>query len=475
MDKIANVAALLSMFAWLDLQCAYGSYECNDSLVKNDPMVSLTVSTTFGDDHVIYGAYRSYVDTPTIEPTSNNRLYYGGWKAGVSDSSQWWQAEFPELWTIVGVITQGAHMRAEWVTTYAIEQSLDGATFNRVGGIFIGNSNNDDKTDQTIPETKAKYIRIIPQTWSGAISMRIDLRGCRDEDCLYPLVKGDDRVILSSSSVYANSPQAYGAHRGIIDYFVHETSNGQWPDYLYGAWISNVNDANQYIQIEFPEVRIVRGIVTQGANGRTEWVTSYQLKSSMDALTWRQIGNNWIGNSDSNTKVFHELSPFKARFIRFNPQAWYGDISMRVGILGCTQLRRIDESNQVIHPWPIGFTKAAIFDNDLTTCTALPTARQTGDIFQLVLKLSNISTVALKMSITGNNLGCDSSEVIPVQPHFERLYRKCTFMARYFDGYRDVCEYICNCDTYCSDVHIGTFNIGTGNWKICEIQQDIVD
>ena len=42
-------------------------------------------------------------------------------------------------------------------------------------------------------------------------------------------------------------------------------------------------------------------------------------------------------NRDQNTAVVNTLeAPIKARFIRLEPQAWYGHISMRMELYGCS-------------------------------------------------------------------------------------------------------------------------------------------
>ena len=45
----------------------------------------------------------------------------------------------------------------------------------------------------------------------------------------------------------------------------------------------------------------------------------------------------FAGNTDQDTVVFHDLNPpITSRYIRFLPVAWYLAISMRVELYGCT-------------------------------------------------------------------------------------------------------------------------------------------
>lgn len=47
------------------------------------------------------------------------------------------------------------------------------------------------------------------------------------------------------------------------------------------------------------------------------------------------------GNKDQNTIVFHKLRKVFARFIRILPQSWYGHVSMQMEFYGCPGRRII--------------------------------------------------------------------------------------------------------------------------------------
>lgn len=47
------------------------------------------------------------------------------------------------------------------------------------------------------------------------------------------------------------------------------------------------------------------------------------------------------GNKDQNTIVFHKLRTAFARFIRILPQSWYGHVSMQMEFYGCPGRRSI--------------------------------------------------------------------------------------------------------------------------------------
>ena len=58
------------------------------------------------------------------------------------------------------------------------------------------------------------------------------------------------------------------------------------------------------------------------------------------------------GNKDQNTIVFHKLRTAFARFIRILPQSWYGHVSMQMKFYGCPGRRIILNLNQC--PLPQG-------------------------------------------------------------------------------------------------------------------------
>ena len=55
------------------------------------------------------------------------------------------------------------------------------------------------------------------------------------------------------------------------------------------------------------------------------------------------LTQEFTGNSDRDTVVENVLNlPIEAKFIRFQPTAWHGHISMRVELYGCPQCNDFD-------------------------------------------------------------------------------------------------------------------------------------
>lgn len=104
-----------------------------------------------------------------------------------------------------------------------------------------------------------------------------------------------------------------------------------------GAWSAKSNDQGQWIQADLAKVHKITGVVTQGRQDYNQWVKRYELQYSNDGVQFKFYGS-LQGNSDRNTKVGHILkSPLTARYIRIRPTNWYGHVSMRFDLYGCTE------------------------------------------------------------------------------------------------------------------------------------------
>ena len=58
------------------------------------------------------------------------------------------------------------------------------------------------------------------------------------------------------------------------------------------------------------------------------------------------------GNNDQNSPVINTLmKPIEARFIRLHPYAWYGHISLRMELYGCSlKPGKVQKFSFMIHP-----------------------------------------------------------------------------------------------------------------------------
>ena len=135
---------------------------------------------------------------------------------------------------------------------------------------------------------------------------------------------------------------------------IHDSNHGTHRSRLntrgaYGAWSSRANEANNWIQVDLGSVRTVQQIATQGRDDTGQWVTSYQLAYSLEApddagsnlvyVLDGSTGNrqDFVGNTDQQTIVYHDLTPFHARYVRLFTTGYHSHQSLRWGVFGCAQ------------------------------------------------------------------------------------------------------------------------------------------
>lgn len=88
---------------------------------------------------------------------------------------------------IAGIVTQGRQDAPQWVESFIVETSLDGAHWYK----YVDKNVGKDFTtfpanfDQNTPvrsmfdrEIDARYVRIIPKTWHGLIALRFEVLSC---------------------------------------------------------------------------------------------------------------------------------------------------------------------------------------------------------------------------------------------------------------------------------------------------------
>ena len=109
----------------------------------------------------------------------------GAWAAYTNDNNQWIEADLGEVKHIFSITTQGRQAFDQWVTTFKLEMSCDGTNWNTMKNedgfdrIYRGNHDRNTKVTQTMPVgTKARFVRLLPQTWYDNISLRWDIFGC---------------------------------------------------------------------------------------------------------------------------------------------------------------------------------------------------------------------------------------------------------------------------------------------------------
>merc|ERR1711871_779005 len=105
------------------------------------------------------------------------------------------------------------------------------------------------------------------------------------------------------------------------------------------AWSAAVDSAGQWWQMDLGAVLSVGGVVTQGRNGRDQYVTSYKVYTSETGTDHEPVdgGKIFAANSAANNfKVFNKFAkPVNARYVRIVVETWSNHISMRAAVLLC--------------------------------------------------------------------------------------------------------------------------------------------
>ncbi|KAK6486843.1 coagulation factor V [Huso huso] len=120
------------------------------------------------------------------------RLGNGGsvnaWQAKANNIYQWLQVALQEKKKITGIVTQGAKSMTNemYVKTFSIQYSNNGNNWtpyredeDSPDKIFVGNTDSSGHVKNYIyPPIFARFIRVMPKTWSNSITLRIELLGC---------------------------------------------------------------------------------------------------------------------------------------------------------------------------------------------------------------------------------------------------------------------------------------------------------
>nr|CAH8853632.1 unnamed protein product [Trichobilharzia regenti] len=114
------------------------------------------------------------------------------------------------------------------------------------------------------------------------------------------------------------------------------------------AWCAKFKSSSEWLQIDLGVQALVTGIMTQGRGDGSEWVTSFMVSYSDDAMHWKFITDQYAnqkifeGNSDSYT-VKHNYfdEPIRARYVKIHTYTWHNHPSLRVELIGCQTCKHL--------------------------------------------------------------------------------------------------------------------------------------
>ncbi|KAK2562119.1 Neuropilin-1 [Acropora cervicornis] len=282
----------------------------------------------------------------------NNQQWPQGWSADVRDKNPWLKISLDVDHVITGIATQGhgSLVFSERVESYFVVW-LDiraGKVHYREDGkikIFVGNSDHDTVVRHVLKEPFiTKQLTIRPITWKENVGLRMELYGCKLDNCQEPLGLENGNVKdgqLAASSAWSNDPKKFGAQRARLNL-------NRWPS----GWTANAKDLSPWLQVNLNDPFIVTRVATQGYGGASDqWVESYRMSWKNGEGIWRNYSiphrrlstskvqwktKIFHGNKDRTSVVSHTLGKaIKSSTIRIWPLRKHNFVSLRAELYGC--------------------------------------------------------------------------------------------------------------------------------------------
>uniref|UniRef100_A0A1A8S5I8 EGF-like repeats and discoidin I-like domains 3b n=2 Tax=Nothobranchius rachovii TaxID=451742 RepID=A0A1A8S5I8_9TELE len=323
-------------------------YKCSGPLGMEGGIISNQQITASSTHRALFGLQKWYPYFARL----NKKGLVNAWTAAENDRWPWIQINLLRRMRVTGLITQGAKRigSPEYVKSYKVAYSDDGKTWRtyKVKGkdedkIFKGNvDNNAPSANSFTPPIEAQYVRIYPQVCRRHCTLRTELLGCELSGCSEPLGMKSGHIQdyqVTASSIFRTLN---------MDMFTWEPGKARLDKQgKVNAWTAGHSDQSQWLQVDLLVPTKVTGVITQGAKdfGHVQFVGSYKVAYSNDGERWnvyqdQKQGKDKVfqGNFDNDTHRKNVIDPpIYARFIRILPWSWYGRITLRAEILGCTE------------------------------------------------------------------------------------------------------------------------------------------
>jgi len=150
------------------------------------------ISKSFGTDvgvavdgKVADDRFQSTTEEPTETSLATNARLHSAvaWKPEAQDENQFVEVDLDTPHQINAIILQGSPDAEEWVASYRLELSKNGADWwahSEVGYVKVFPGITEANTTVASPvnaDCVAQYVRICPMTWNTAIAMRVEIIG----------------------------------------------------------------------------------------------------------------------------------------------------------------------------------------------------------------------------------------------------------------------------------------------------------
>jgi hypothetical protein len=160
--------------------------------IVNVPEQYRSYSSVWGNDAPGTGHAQSTLDSPMA------------WLPGVQTfaaGTQWMQMDLGRSRYVSGLVTKGRDGHNQWTTSYKVQYSLDGVSFQEHADAFAGNTDRATKISNYLPEpVLARYVRVLPYSHYDHAAVRAAVMVSDVADCASCVRPGTAGYDFSSAS-----------------------------------------------------------------------------------------------------------------------------------------------------------------------------------------------------------------------------------------------------------------------------------
>ncbi|XP_072021908.1 LOW QUALITY PROTEIN: uncharacterized protein [Amphiura filiformis] len=344
-------------------------------------------SGIIGDSQVTASTFGDSKHAPWFARLHNDSL----WQPSSGDNAPWIQVSFQQRMIITGIIVQGngdTANQGSWVKEFYISYTTNETipmwnysnyeTLPKPTTIQF-KANGEPTCSHPVlfqPPIRATMLRIHPLQWRTRVALRLEILGCRDNDCDYALGVASGRI--HDSQLTASSRDSN------VNHDAHKARLNSYGTPLMYGWMPRISsERDEWLQVDFQQLHIVHNVITQGC-GQNKWMENFALqffdvKNNMLANYSNYRGQvEFPANNDASNMAIISLEPaIKSTIIRIYPRSVNKSMCLAVEFVGCLWKacgnRLGMESRQITHK-QINFSHGVVSD-DFSNVTKIDAGR----------------------------------------------------------------------------------------------------
>ncbi|XP_032228825.2 uncharacterized protein LOC116612317 [Nematostella vectensis] len=253
------------------------------------------------------------------------------WCAASYDDNEFLQVDLGTPHTVCAVGTQGCPGTTSWSRSYRLSFSMTGILYDFYkdqrgnNQVFQGPMNDQEPiVKQSLPIPRlTKFVRFHPLSYNNNKCLRVEVYGV-------PQVMRQSLGLEAPFGV-STIPDTRLTASSVL--------SGSYPEasarlYAPSAWCAK-DTLNPFLEVDLGEPKTIFGFAWQGEPGGKGFVTSFDVQYSYTSDLWREM-RGFQGNTDGNGVMARWMNgePIGARYFRFLPKMWQGQICMRVDLYG---------------------------------------------------------------------------------------------------------------------------------------------